>query len=400
MWHIKLSTCKTILASKYWLIITLCGAFFSFFAINRGGIVVFIDISACFLLINIIIGDYNIKNIPTRYWVISAACVWLLVVSIIVSPQESHSRWMANVPRMLCIMFSIHYLTQKKLNHRILALFPVILSLTVCSHFAAYYIWKMPYGNFTNIHYLATLTALSLPMFVYYFFNTTRWYKFVYIPIAIMAGELLLQTCSRPAIIGIIVGTLFVLLFLTSGRFRWAGILSMFLILSGLYFTQYAHVAPSLEELIVNLPKEERVFLWGQALNKINDNSFSNWLFGHGIGWFPVTYDIDKASSAKLIFPHLHLLEITYLNGITGLIIIFGGLLSVLFFMWKQIKQSSFENHVILLKYLFVILITWLIHSGITLPFYSRYSIYPLSFILGIIFVLIGEKQTDLNIKR
>jgi len=174
----------------------------------------------------------------------------------------------------------------------------------------------------------------------------------------------------------------------------------MFLILSGLYFTQYAHVAPSLEELIVNLPKEERVFLWGQALNKINDNSFSNWLFGNGIGWFPVTYDIDKASSAKLIFPHLHLLEITYLNGITGLIIIFGGLLSVLFFMWKQIKQSSFENHVILLKYLFVILITWLIHSGITLPFYSRYSIYPLSFILGIIFVLIGEKQTDLNIKR
>lgn len=392
MLHIKLSTCKTILASKYWLIVTLCGAFFTFFALNRGGVVVFIDISACFLIINIITGDYNIKNIPTRYWIISAACVWLLVVSIIVSPQESHSKWMANVLRMLCIIFSIHYLTQKKLNNRILALFPVILSLTVCWHFTAYYVWGMPYGTFSNLHYLATFTALSIPICVYYFFNTTSWYKFVYIPITIMDGDLLLQTCSRPAIMGIIVGALFAIAFLTNGRFRWAGILSIFLILSGLFLTKYAQVAPRFKELFFNLTKEERVDLWSHALSKINDNSFANWLFGHGIGWFPITY-VGDSSSTKLIFPHLHFLEITYLNGIIGVIIIFGGLSLVFFLMLNRIKQSSSINHLMLLKCLSVTLIIWSIHSGITLPFYSKYSLYPLSFILGIAFILIGKNQ-------
>ena len=47
----KLETLKTIFTSEYWLIAALCGAFFSFFALNRGGVVLFIDAGAVFLLI-------------------------------------------------------------------------------------------------------------------------------------------------------------------------------------------------------------------------------------------------------------------------------------------------------------------------------------------------------------
>jgi hypothetical protein len=56
MINLKLSTVKEILTSGYWLIACLTGAFFCFFALNRGGVVVFIDIGFCFVLVNLITG--------------------------------------------------------------------------------------------------------------------------------------------------------------------------------------------------------------------------------------------------------------------------------------------------------------------------------------------------------
>ncbi|MGD9371253.1 MAG: hypothetical protein PVF14_07530, partial [Desulfobacterales bacterium] len=64
MARFKLDTAKNLLTSPYWLVLTLTGAFFSFFALNRGGIVVFIEISFGFFLMNLIAGEYPIKKIP------------------------------------------------------------------------------------------------------------------------------------------------------------------------------------------------------------------------------------------------------------------------------------------------------------------------------------------------
>ena len=50
----KVETLKIIFTSEYWLIASLCGAFFVFFALNRGGVVVFIEASLVLLVINIV----------------------------------------------------------------------------------------------------------------------------------------------------------------------------------------------------------------------------------------------------------------------------------------------------------------------------------------------------------
>jgi len=386
----KFEAIKALLTSQYWLILTLSGAFFAFFALNRGGIVVFIKLSCVFLIFNALFGEYKLKGIPIFYWITCAICAYLLLASVLLYPQELHFRWMANLVRMLCVVFVTHCLSQKRIDSRVSELFFFILSLSVCWQFIAHHLFKMPYGTFTNPHYLSSFAVLTLPMVVYSLFVKTGWYKFIFIPIAIMDAELLLQTGSRPALIGIVLGTLFVFIFLTRGRHRWYGMTMIFIILAICYITEYANMAPRIKELIINLPKEERVQFYSQAWNKLTENSLVEWIFGHGIGWFPVFYTDDVSlHTTHFIFPHSHVLEIIYLNGLIGGGLIFGGLAVLFASIVNAARQNQNRKICLLLKCLIIVFLSWLIHCGLTFPFYSKYSLYPLSFILGISLVLL-----------
>lgn len=389
--RIKFHTIKGILTSKYWLILTLSGVFFVFFALNRGGVVLFIELSAFFLIINLLTGDYQIRKIPVSYMITAATCAYLVLVSVIVSPQESHTRWMVNLVRMLGVVFAMHCLSQKERINRVVAIFfPILLSLVVCWQFVARYFFNMPHGTFTNIHYLATFAVLALPMIIYFFCITTGWYKFIFVPIAIMDAEMLLRTSSRPAILGLAFGALFVIVFLTKGRRKWIGMALVFLVFGALYITEYANVAPRIEELIVNLATEERVQFWNQAWDDLKDNSVTAWFFGHGIGWFPVIY-VEDSRMSQFVFPHYHFLEILYLNGLVGVGLVFGGFTFLFFSVIGKIKQTSDKRMRTLLKCMLVVFLSWLIHCGLTFPFYSKYSVYPLAFIMGILLVLVEK---------
>ena len=209
-----------------------------------------------------------------------------------------------------------------------------------------------------------------------------------------MDVELLLQAGSRPAIIGIAFGTLFIIIFLTRGRYKWIGMTLIFLFFGILYITGYANIGPRIEELIVNLTKEERVQFWTQAWNALTDNSLMDWIFGHGIGWFPVHFTQDLAPQVfHFVFPHLYFLEILYLNGIIGVVLIFGGLALLFFSAVNASKQTHNKETRTLLKSLIVAFLSWLIHCGLTIPFYSKNSLYPLAFILGLMLVLV-ERTT------
>ena len=390
MTRFKFEAIKVLLTSKYWLILTLSGAFFAFFALNRGGIVVFIKLSGVFLILNVLFGKYKLKEIPNFYWITCAICAYLLVVSVLLYPQQSHFKWMVNLVWMVCVVFATHCLSQKRVDSRVTNLFLFILSLAVCWQFIAYHLFKMPYGTFTNPHYLSSFAVLTLPMVVYSFFVTTGWYKFIFIPIAIMDADLLLSTGSRTAFLGIFLGMLFVFIFLTKGRRRWYGLIMIFIILAICYITEYANVAPKVMELIINLPKEERVQLYSQAWNKLTENSLREWIFGHGIGWFPVIYTPDSSLKATFfVFPHSYFFEIVYLNGLIGAVLIFGGLALLFDSIVNAARQNQNRKIRLLLKCLIIVFLSWLIHCGLTFPFYSKYSLYPLSFILGISLVLL-----------
>ena len=39
--------------------------------------------------------------------------------------------------------------------------------------------------------------------------------------------------------------------------------------------------------------------------------------------------------------------------------------------------------------------LSWLIHSGLTIPFYSKYSLYFFAFILGTMLMILEKKDLD-----
>jgi hypothetical protein len=196
----------------------LCGAFFTFFALNRGGVILFIDASFIFLLINFFSRRYRIRSIPLSYWITAGVCAYLLGASVLLHPQISHYRWMANLLRMLCIVFAIHCLSRKPIPHWMTILFFSILSLAVCWQAAAFYIFRMEFGTFSNEHYLSSFATLSLPIVVYAFLATKARFRYVFLPVALLDIDIILKLYSRPAILGITVGDLFCYYFFNPGK--------------------------------------------------------------------------------------------------------------------------------------------------------------------------------------
>jgi hypothetical protein len=206
-----------------------------------------------------------------------------------------------------------------------------------------------------------------------------------------------LRIGSRPAILGLTVGSLFVAVFLIKGWWKWIGLLLILVGLSGLYFSGYEGVYSRFEELIVNLPKEERVYLWTASLDMLRDNSVTTWIFGSGIGNVRTVYPQYIPQMSHLIFPHLHFIEVLHDNGIVGAILLFGGL--SLLFIWsiRFSKNTGDKNSRIFLQCLLVTFIGWLIHTGLTFPFYSKYSQYSLAFILGPLLAVLANKTLTLS---
>ena len=192
-----------------------------------------IKISLClFLILNALFGEYKLKRIPIFYWITSAICAYLLLASVLLYPQQSHFRWMAQLSHHAwrCFCHSVFEPKRKpRAGHQ--NFFPPFISLSVCWQFVARYLFHMPHGTFTNIHYLATFAVLVLPIIYYFFWVTTSWHKYLFALIAVMDADLLLQTGSRPAFLGIIVGTFFVFIFLVKGRYKWFGIIFICFIL-------------------------------------------------------------------------------------------------------------------------------------------------------------------------
>lgn len=394
MIRLRSENIKAALTSPYWLIMTLSGVFFVFFALNRGGFKTFIDASFFFLILNIIFGAYPLKKIPLSYWITTAICAVLLLVSVLVAPHNSHDRWLLNLMRMLGLVFAMHCLGRKGIEARAVDFFAFLLSLAVCWQFAARYVFNMPFGTFTNQHYLASFSVLALPVIIYFFGVSTGWYKFIFIPIAILDAQLLMQTGSRAAFIGIISGTLFVLIFEVKGRRKWFYLTLVFLALGALVMTNYANMALRIKELLVNLAAEERIQLWSKAWNKLQDNSITAWIFGHGVSWFPIKYTVDATISWDFVFPHNFFLEILYLNGIVGVILVFGGLGLLFALMVNQASKSPPDKYYLLIRCLIVIFVSWLINCGLSFPFYAKYSLYPLAFILGPVLLVLEQRDS------
>jgi len=394
----KIQTLKTIFTSEYWLIVSLCGAFFTFFALNRGGVVVFIEASFCLLVINLIAGEYRLRKIPLRYWATIAISGYLMLQSVIFHPDISHYRWMANLVRMLCVVLAIHCLVQKRFKDWVKILLIVVFCSAVYWQLCTYYILNMQFGTFSNPHIISNFTMLAFPLIIYFIWITPKWYKLIFIPIGILDADFIIRTGSRPAIIAITLAAFFASFFLTRGRKRWIGVLLICTFFAVLYSTHYAGLADRLGTLVVDLPTEDRIQIWSATSDMLKDNSIQAWIVGNGIGSFRKVFKAyAPPEEMNEIFPHSFFFEILYQSGLIGVTLVAAGLILLFFAAFRSLQNTSNKRINLLIKFLVVTLISWLIHSGLTLPIYSKYSIYCLAFILGTLLAILDKNAHQKN---
>jgi hypothetical protein len=131
----------------------------------------------------------------------------------------------------------------------------------------------------------------------------------------------------------------------------------------------------------------------------LSGNSLIEWLFGNGLG--EIAHSIP-AESHKLwpadSFPHLSILELLYENGIIGTFFVISGLISILIILVQYAISLGNKNLRILLEGIIITFLSVLFHTGLTMHFYSKQTLYSLAFILGLAFSLIFsyEKNSDL----
>jgi len=391
---------KDIFTSKYWLIVSLCGAFFTFYALNRGGVVVFIEACFVILIINILAKEYQLKHLPNSYWLVIATCAYLLCISVIFHFQISYYRWMANIIRMLIVVLTIHCLSEKKLEGWSINFFFGVVAIAVCWQSTAYYVFKMKYGTFTNAHYLSVFTMLSLPIFAFAIMSMKRWYRYLFVPVILINADLLLSIESRPAFIALTVGTIFGILSLNKSRKKWIYLSLLCVLTAAILFLDYGGVYSRFENFIDTWSEEGRLKRWQDALNMLKDNSVLTWIIGNGIGSYRLFYlKYLSPGLSHQIFPHMHFLEILYENGIIAAVLLFGGFLLLFVRAIKFTFNTPHRNGRILVQCLIVMLLSWVIHAGLTFPFYSKYSLYSLAFIIGTLLAVL-EKPVYKKIER
>ena len=307
----KIKTVKEILTSEYWLIASLAGAFFSFFALNRGGVVIFIEAGFVFVMLNLLAGEYKLKQIPSSYWIALAICLYLVISGYLFASHEVKLKYVMYPVRMLFIVFTLHSLSLKKIDSHVYEWLPILWCLSIGWQFVAVKFYNLPFGTYGNPHYLSNFMISILPLIVYSFWVANGWYKWIFILFALLSIDMLLRTESRPAILGLAFSSLFILVFFIKSHTRWIGVLAIVLSFGFLYITNYGGVANHLEKLIVNLRTEERVYFWGSALQMLEENNTIDWIFGNGIGGYRAIYaDYSAPQLEKYFFPHLHPLGI------------------------------------------------------------------------------------------
>ena len=387
---------KDLFLHPYWLVFSLSGIYFFFFALNRGGVNVFIWAGAFFVLTHLIWGDFSLKDLSLRCWVVVAVCALLILMSLIFSFEGTHEDRVFTLVKMLAIIFCMLLTSRTAASTTAFGVFGSLLTLSVIWQFTAYIIFGMPYGTWSNPHYLANFAVLSLPLVFYYFRTVPSPYNILFLLLAVVDIDPVFRNASRPAFLALMVSSLFVITFFIRSRYRWIGLLAVVGSLILLSTTNYAGFFEKLNDMIVNVSNEERVTIWKYSWTMLQDNSPLAWFVGNGIG---STKDIlQKYSTAyplykNINFPHNFFIQILFENGLIGSVLVFGGLAHLLYLFIKLAHTAVDPSVRLFVNCMMAAFLNCLIFTGLTVGFYSKYTLYPLAFIIGTLFVMLEKSR-------
>jgi len=394
--HMRSHTIKAILLQPHWVVFSLVGVFFFFFALDRGGTNVFIWSCGVFLLVQMAYGDYRIWHVPRYLLVLSAVAAILVLMSLLFSYQQTGIDRIVRIGKMLIIVFSIHFIGRTETAKHSHTLFGLVMTVSIIWQFLARTLFALPYGTWSNPHYLANVAVLTLPLVFYYFRTVPAPYNILFVLIAVVDIDPVFRNASRPAFLALVVSSLFVITFFTRSRYRWFGLLAVLGCIILLSITNYAGFFEKLKELIANVSNEERVTIWKYSLTMLQDNSPLAWFVGNGIGStleILPKYAIPGTFYESFSFPHNFFLQILFENGLIGSVLVFGGLAYLLNLFIKLSHTAVDPTGHLFVNCMMAAFLNCLVFTGLTVGFYSKYTLYPLAFIIGTLFVMLEKSQ-------
>ena len=239
-------------------------------------------------------------------------------------------------------------------------------------------------GSFSNPHYLALYGALSLPVLVYLLIRLQRWQKWLPAGLILLDTVILLKTQSRPAWLALPIGALAVLPFL-SARQRWTAGATLLAAPAVLAAFNPLGFRDRLGALLLNLAREERVTIWSEAAAMQADASAGSWLWGHGFAGFAQDFTAYSSFHGKFdfTFPHNFFLEGLYVSGLPITLALTTAAAWFIRRLVRTIRQASTPAFRHLGLVLLAMTIIHLSFCFLTVPLYSRYTLIPLSLMLG-----------------
>jgi hypothetical protein len=272
----------------------------------------------------------------------------------------------------------------------------VLLAVSIIWQFLARSLFGSPYGTWSSPHYLANFSILSLPLVFYYFRTAPKPWRYLFLLLLVIDIDPVFRNSSRPAFAALIFSTLFVIIFFTPRHHKLTGLGAIGAGLVGLAITNYAGFFDKAQELITTISNEERVHIWSYSLKMLQDSSPAAWIVGNGIGHSAnvlPSYAIADPVYKELNFPHNFLIQLLYDSGIIGSVLVFGGLALLLCLLIKSARTATDDSSRLFINCMMAVFLNSLIFTCLTVGFYSKYTLYPLGFIIGTVLALADAVQ-------
>lgn len=239
-------------------------------------------------------------------------------------------------------------------------------------------------GLFGNIHLLALYSVITLPILFYLFLRDKTVIRWVFV--LALAGDfwLLLKTQSRPGFLALLAGSVATIPLLSVRR-RLIALGATALVPALLYGTGVFGFTARINELIDHFAQEERLSIWRETWALLRMNTAVDWVFGHGFGQFLFDYKPYSSfhTNVDYSFPHNFILELLYSHGVVGLTLMAIACLGLYAMLFKSLSNTLDKSRRQIGILLISIITAHFVHTFLTLPVFSRPTLYPLSLILG-----------------
>ncbi len=404
---------KAFMGHRLILELALIGSFIVF-TINPGSLGDLMRICGAIFLINMLIGNYRIGDVTEGHLVVLGIFLITLLINGLMPDEMIHRRSFRYFLTLPGMILAIHCLSKRaNPDSRTLLFYGGIAVLALIIQFITYHTVESvvnsggleSYGLYSNMHHFGSFASLILPVLVYFSTQIKGWLRFLCVAGVIVAFYLLWESSSRISWVAFFSSILIAILLFLRDRKLLMGLAGFFTIsfiaalVSGL-----AAIKNRIMDILSTWRTEERVTVWTDTLNMLGHNSVKDWWLGHGIGsfryYFPDynTFKVD-GKVVNWNFPHNVFFQIIFENGLIGLVTILGGMGLLMIGIWRGYHQLEHKSDRYLLVTLFILFWINFIHCALTLSFYHKYFIYPLSVIIGISLILLEKTGQNKPLK-